>query len=88
MIGERLGTDQAQKLSAICTQPEYLGRGYARRLTAWLTGEVLARGLRPFLHVSYENTRAKALYEQLGYRTRADLPFGALARPADEEGKV
>lgn len=81
MIGERLGTDHAQELSAICTHPDHLGRGHAQRLTAWLTNATLAQGLLPFLHVSYANTRAKALYDRWGYRVRADLPFWALRRP-------
>lgn len=82
MIGERLGTDRAQELSAICTHPDHLGRGHARRLTAWLGNDALARGLLPFLHVSYENPRALALYRRLGYRVRVDIAFGSLARPA------
>jgi len=82
MIGERLGTNHSQEMSAICTHPDYLGRGYARRLTAWLTNEALSCGRLPFLHVSYENPRAKTLYEQLGYRVRIDIPFWALSRPA------
>ena len=80
IIGERLGTDNAREMSAICTHPEFLGRGYARRMTALLTNDTLARGLRPFLHVSYENTRAKTLYEQMGYRLRRDIPFWSLRR--------
>lgn len=82
MIGERLGTEHAQEMSAICTHPEHLGRGHARRLTAWLGNDALARGLLPFLHVSYENPRAQALYHQLGYRVRVDIPFWSLVRPA------
>lgn len=81
IIGERLGTDGTQEMSAICTHPDFLGRGYARRLTAWLTNQTLAEGRLPFLHVSHENARAKALYEQLGYRTRVDIPFWSLQRP-------
>ncbi len=82
MIGERLGTDTAQELSAICTHPDFLGRGYARRLTATLANATLARGQLPFLHVSYENTRAKALYEQMGFRLRRDLGFWSLRQAA------
>lgn len=82
IIGERLGTDSTQEMSAICTHPDFLGRGYARRLTAWLTNQALAEGRLPFLHVSHENPRARALYELLGYRTRIDIPFFALRRPA------
>lgn len=80
MIGERLGTDAHQEMSAICTHPDFLGRGLARRLTAMLTNDTLDRGRQPFLHVSYENPRAKGLYERLGYRTRRDIPFFSLRR--------
>jgi ribosomal protein S18 acetylase RimI-like enzyme len=80
MIGERLGTDRAREMSAICTHPDFTGRGYARRLTAMLTNDTLARGELAFLHVSNENTRAKAMYEQLGYRVRRQIPFWALRR--------
>ena len=80
MIGERLGTDTHTEMSAICTHPDFTGRGYARRLTAFLTNDTLARGRTPFLHVSYENPHAKSLYERLGYRLRRDIPFWSLRR--------
>lgn len=81
MIGERLGDDGHQEMSAICTHPDATGRGHARRLTAWLTNDTFARGRQPYLHVSHENTRAKALYERMGYRLRRDIPFWSLQRP-------
>lgn len=80
MIGERLGSDSTQELSAICTHPDFAGRGHARRLTAWLTNETREAGRLPYLHVSHENVRAKALYERLGYRLRRDIPFWSLRR--------
>ncbi len=80
MIGERLGTDAYQEISAICTHPDFNGRGYARRLTAMLSNDTLERGRTPFLHVSHENSRAKALYEQIGYRHRRDIGFWSLSR--------
>lgn len=80
IIGERLGAPDAREMSAICTHPDFLGRGYARRLTAFLTNETLRAGKQPFLHVAYSNARAKALYEQMGYRLRRDIPFMALRR--------
>ncbi len=80
VIGERLGSTDARELSAICTHPDFLGRGYARRLTALLTNETLRAGKLPFLHVAYSNARAKAIYEQMGYRLRRDIPFMALRR--------
>jgi predicted GNAT family acetyltransferase len=80
MIGERLGTDAAIEMSAICTHPDFNGLGYARRLTTMLTNRTLAAGRLPFLHVSYENPRAKTLYERMGYRLRADVAFWSLTR--------
>lgn len=80
MIGERLGNHDATEMSAICTHPDFNGRGYARQLTAMLTNRTLAVGRLPFLHVSYENARAKALYERMGYRLRVDIGFWSLRR--------
>ncbi len=80
MIGERLGTDSARELSAICTHPDFAGRGYARRLTAMLTNDTLQQGRLPFLHVSYENPKAKQLYDNIGFRLRRDIPFWSLQR--------
>lgn len=80
MIGERLGMDDFQEMSAICTHPDFNGRGYARRLTAMLTNDTFERGRTPFLHVSHENPRAVRLYEQLGYRHRRDIGFWSLSR--------
>jgi ribosomal protein S18 acetylase RimI-like enzyme len=80
MIGERLATDAWQEVSAICTHPDFLGRGYARRLTATLTNDILAAGRAPYLHVSYENPRAMSLYARMGYRLRRDIPFWSLTR--------
>jgi predicted GNAT family acetyltransferase len=80
MIGERLGMEGRQEMSAICTHPDCNGRGYARRLTALLTNDNLERGRLPFLHVSHENPRAERLYLQLGYEHRCDISFWSLQR--------
>ncbi len=88
MIGERLGASGCREMSAICTHPDYNGRGYARRLTAWLGNDTLQRGDLPFLHVSYENPRAKSMYERMGYRLRRDIGFWSLTRPGVEGMKA
>ena len=80
MIGERLATDQAQEISAICTHPDFAGRGYARRLLAFLTNDIVRADRSPFLHVSHDNARAKRLYEELGYSVRRDIGFWSLRR--------
>jgi ribosomal protein S18 acetylase RimI-like enzyme len=80
IIGERLGMDAYQEISAVCTHPDFNGRGYARRLLALLSNDNLERGRLPFLHVSHQNPRAKSLYEQAGYRLRRDIAFWSLSR--------
>lgn len=80
MIGERLGMPGLREMSAICTHPDFNGRGHARRLTAMLSNDTLARGGLPFLHVSHENYRALRLYERMGYRHRRDIGFWSLRR--------
>lgn len=86
MGGERLRFDGHQEISAICTHPDYTGRGYAQRLLAMLTNDILDNGRVAFLHVSHENARAKALYERMGYAIRADIPLLAVQRLADRGG--
>jgi len=83
MAGERLGTDGFQEISAICTHPDFNGRGYARRLTAMLSNDNLSRGRIPFLHVSHDNPRALNMYERLGYRHRRDIGFWSISRNPD-----
>lgn len=80
MIGERMGTDAFQEISAVCTDPDFSGLGYARQLLAFLTNDNLQRKRQPFLHVSYENTRALSLYEKTGYCIRRDISFYSLRR--------
>lgn len=83
MAGERMRFDGHQEISAVCTHPDYLGRGYAQRLVAVLTNDILDSARVPFLHVSHENTRAKSLYERMGYAHRADIALLAATRLAD-----
>ncbi|MDZ4811939.1 MAG: GNAT family N-acetyltransferase [Pseudomonadota bacterium] len=85
MIGERLATLTHQEISAVCTHPDFNGRGFARRLVARLSNDNLDRGRIPFLHVSHENLRAKTLYEQMGFHVRRDIPFWSLRRRVDSD---
>jgi len=72
MAGERLQTAAFTEISAVCTYPEFRGRGYARALTTFVAAQILAAGKIPFLHVKSENG-AKVVYEQLGFRLRAAI---------------
>src|SRR5207344_2802454 len=44
MAGERVGLDGCQEISAVCTHPDFLGRGHARRLVANINNAALADG--------------------------------------------
>lgn len=83
MAGERLCLEGYQEISAVCTHPDFTGRRFAARLVAMATNAVFDHGLTPFLHVSPENVRAKALYQRLGYVERATLPLWAVQRTTD-----
>jgi predicted GNAT family acetyltransferase len=80
MAGERLRLPGFTEISAVCTHPEHIGKGYARRLIALLLGRIQARGERAFLHVREDNTRAVELYRRLGFRTRVSLKYALLLR--------
>ena len=66
MAGERLQSAAFSEISAVCTHPEFRGRGYARDLVTFLTSQILAAGKTPFLHVKSEN-EAKVLYQKIGF---------------------
>jgi ribosomal protein S18 acetylase RimI-like enzyme len=80
IAGERMGMDDYTELSAICTHPDFLGRGLARRLLLHVSRDNHARGRIPFLHVSHENPRAVELYLRNGFELRRDIPFWSLRR--------
>ena len=82
MAGQRMHCEGHREISAVCTHPDYLGRGYARRLIALLTNAILDDGELPFLHFSHDNVRAKALYERLGYAFRSDIALLVATRLA------
>jgi predicted GNAT family acetyltransferase len=70
MAGERLKLPGFTEVSAVCTHPDFRGRGYAAGLMSLVTQAILARGETPFLHVYDHNESAIRLYEALGWRTR------------------
>lgn len=67
MAGERMRAGHWREVSAICTHPDWQGRGLARRLVQRIVAAQLRRGEMPFLHVMSSNSGAVHLYEQLGF---------------------
>jgi predicted GNAT family acetyltransferase len=71
MAGERLMLPGMCEISAVCTHPEHLGKGYAAALIRGLLRAHRTAGKRSFLQAAERNTRAVGLYERLGFvRTR------------------
>lgn len=82
MAGERMQIDGYEELSAVCTNPDFTGRGYAAHLLTQLMNATFQRGSVPFLHVGQHNERAISLYERLGFRRRVDLGLWSVRRRA------
>jgi predicted GNAT family acetyltransferase len=80
MAGQRMHVPGYREISAVCTHPDFQGRGYARTLVAQLVAETFDRRLVPFLHVEEANARAQAVYRGLGFVERARLPLLVIER--------
>lgn len=80
MTGERMKVHGLEEISAVCTHPDFTGRGYAARLVSYVARNMLQRGVRPFLHVNETNQRARSLYERVGFEDRMLLPLWLLKR--------
>lgn len=75
MAGDRLSIDGYTEVSAICTHPEQLGKGYASYLITKAANRVIQEGDTPFLHVRADNLRAIEVYKKMGFQIRADIYF-------------
>jgi ribosomal protein S18 acetylase RimI-like enzyme len=66
MAGERFMLPGHTEISAICTLPEFRGRGYGAAMVWHLIEAIIARGETPILHVFADNPAMK-LYEAIGF---------------------
>jgi predicted GNAT family acetyltransferase len=80
MAGERVALPGCREISAVCTHPEHVGRGYAARLIRHILRDHAAREIRSFLHLAAANHRAFALYDRLGFVKTRDVLFNRLRR--------
>lgn len=78
MAGERLHLPGYTEVSAVCTHPDFQGRGFARHLILALMRRIMQRGEIPILHVKQENVGAIHVYEKLGFRLRRLIHFVVL----------
>ena len=82
MAGQRLQPAPYVEISAVCTHPAHLGRGYAGQLLRFLIGQIMAAGRTPFLHVYEDNLPAYPLYLKLGFALRRRLHVYVLEKLA------
>lgn len=80
MAGERLKPEGFIEISAVCTHPDYRGRGLGASLTRAVGARILADGLTPFLHTYAANAGAIALYQRLGFAVRCEVPHAVWRR--------
>jgi len=84
MAGQRLHVFDFAEVSAVCTHPDYTGKGYARALLISQINRLRAASKTPFLHVRNDNDRAIKVYQSLGFVTRREVYFYAIKKVAQE----
>ncbi len=80
MAGDRLSVNGYTEVSAICTNPDHLGNGYASYLTTKAAQRIIREGNIPFLHVKTDNLRAIQVYKKIGFEIRSDMYFTIFRR--------
>jgi ribosomal protein S18 acetylase RimI-like enzyme len=75
MAGQRMHVFNYAEVSAVCTHPDYLGRGHAKQVLQFQIQRIRAAGEIPFLHVRSDNARAISVYESLGFARRKTIHF-------------
>lgn len=73
MAGQRLAPPGFTEVSAVCTHPEFRGRGYAQLLVAAVARAIHEHGEIPFLTSYAHNTNAIRVYESVGFTVRRTL---------------
>ena len=87
MAGQRLLPTGFAEVSAVCTHPDFRGRGLARALVSAVARNIYAGGRVPFLTSFEANTGAIRVYQQVGFVLRRTFHLAVLmppSRPASE----
>jgi predicted GNAT family acetyltransferase len=81
LVGAGGRTPNGMRIGPVYTPPQERGRGYASRLTAFVSETLLAEGHRfCFLYTDVDNPTANHIYQEIGYRPVTDalmVSFGA-----------
>lgn len=73
MAGHRFNPTPYTEVSAVCTHPDHLGKGYAYQLLREQIKRIIQRSETPFLHVRNDNHGAVKLYQKLGFHIRTEM---------------
>jgi ribosomal protein S18 acetylase RimI-like enzyme len=80
MTGQRLHVQNFTEISAVCTHPDYNGKGYANSLLQHQLQIILQNNQQPFLHVREDNVRAIEIYQRLGFTISGSMNFYFMRR--------
>ncbi|MCG2614082.1 GNAT family N-acetyltransferase [Terrimonas sp. NA20] len=80
MTGQRLHPGNYSEVSAVCTHPDHLGKGFAAALITHQLYLIREQGQRAFLHSRDDNERAIALYKRLGFTESRPMHFYFMKR--------
>lgn len=75
MGGQRMHVHGFTEISAVCTHPDYLGKGYAAALVQHQMQLIYDANKVPFLHVRADNERAIDIYRRLGFKVSGPMHF-------------
>jgi GNAT superfamily N-acetyltransferase len=78
MAGRRMAPTGFLEVSAVCSHPDYRGRGYANALVTAVARTIHSEGCIPFLTVLQANVGAIRIYEQLGFVLRRAFHLAVL----------
>ncbi|MFA6275827.1 MAG: GNAT family N-acetyltransferase [Pedobacter sp.] len=73
MAGHRFSPTPYVEISAVCTHPNHLGKGYAFGLIREQIKRIVEKSETPFLHVRNDNDGAVKLYQKLGFHIRSEM---------------
>jgi|SRR6185437_5552467 len=80
MAGQRMHANEYIEISAVCTHPDHLGKGYGSSLINNQVQKIVKEGNIPFLHVKADNVHAINLYKRLGFTVRKNINIYVLEK--------
>ncbi|MBP2161564.1 MULTISPECIES: GNAT family N-acetyltransferase [Asticcacaulis] len=86
MAGERMCLPGYTEITAICTHPDYQGRGLAKQLISVMGSKIKAEGRIPFLHSLPDNESALRAYASTGFKPRRMWQVNLFGRTGASSG--